>query len=480
MVRGVKQKRSVMARGESRFTSRRFVPGAWLGPLVAAALALLAAAPAVAQPAIGLMRELEPRPELIFPRTQELSCKVRDFKPRLDLEFRLHTGYWVEVPFKQLIGSSTVWKITLMVEPVSPESAKPMITEQFIEIGPIPDHVKGSVEMSGSFAAGEGEYRASWHLADLHGRYCSVAWNVTAKRSRRDRHVPLVLEPGEVKTARMYLFRPEDPADRSASGKALRLKVFLNLDTGSRQRATVRPWRIAPMIAVMRNLFRRPEFAEFALVAFSQEDQKVLHREEYGEDFDFQALGLAVRELSPATVEFSDLRKDSETGFIEQLLAAELDSDEKADAIVFIGYEHWEGKKISKQSVRRMRREVPVFYFNFARHAWTTTLGNVVKAWGGSQFRVQGPRDLVKAIDKVVEQSVAGAREAVNSAPRTTPHRTPNLRPAPTEPAVVTGLLVAEKQFRRVQGHKQTPVPLRELEALAPSKPKVVKRRRAS
>jgi hypothetical protein len=85
-----------------------------------------------------------------------------------------------------------------------------------------------------------------------------------------------------------------------------------------------------------------------------------------------------------------------------------------------------------------------VFYFNFARHAWTTTVGNVVKAWGGSQFRVQGPRDLVKAIDKVVEQSVAGAREAVNSAPRTTPHRTPNLRPAPTEPAVVTGLLAAE------------------------------------
>jgi hypothetical protein len=33
---------------------------------------------------------------------------------------------------------------------------------------------------------------------------------------------------------------------------------------------------------------------------------------------------------------------------------------------------------------------------------------------------------------------------------------------------------VAEKQFRRVQGHKQIPVLLRELEALAPSKPEVV------
>jgi transposase-like protein len=45
---------------------------------------------------------------------------------------------------------------------------------------------------------------------------------------------------------------------------------------------------------------------------------------------------------------------------------------------------------------------------------------------------------------------------------------------------VGSGLLVAEKQFRRVQGHKQIPILLRELEALVPSKTEVVKRRKAS
>ena len=45
---------------------------------------------------------------------------------------------------------------------------------------------------------------------------------------------------------------------------------------------------------------------------------------------------------------------------------------------------------------------------------------------------------------------------------------------------VGSGLLVAEKQFRRVQGYKQIPILLRELEAFAPSKPEVVKRRKAS
>ena len=45
---------------------------------------------------------------------------------------------------------------------------------------------------------------------------------------------------------------------------------------------------------------------------------------------------------------------------------------------------------------------------------------------------------------------------------------------------VGSGLLVAEKQFRRVQGYKQIPALLKELQAMTPSKPEVVKRRKAS
>jgi transposase-like protein len=45
---------------------------------------------------------------------------------------------------------------------------------------------------------------------------------------------------------------------------------------------------------------------------------------------------------------------------------------------------------------------------------------------------------------------------------------------------VGSGLLVAQKQFRRITGYKQIPVLIRELEALAPSKKAVVKARKAS
>lgn len=45
---------------------------------------------------------------------------------------------------------------------------------------------------------------------------------------------------------------------------------------------------------------------------------------------------------------------------------------------------------------------------------------------------------------------------------------------------VGSGLLVAQKQFRKVTGHKQIPALIRELEALGTSKSEVVKRRKAS
>jgi putative transposase len=46
---------------------------------------------------------------------------------------------------------------------------------------------------------------------------------------------------------------------------------------------------------------------------------------------------------------------------------------------------------------------------------------------------------------------------------------------------VGSGLLVAQKQFRKVKGHKQLPILLRELEALVPlSKSNLAKRRKAS
>jgi len=45
---------------------------------------------------------------------------------------------------------------------------------------------------------------------------------------------------------------------------------------------------------------------------------------------------------------------------------------------------------------------------------------------------------------------------------------------------VGSGLLVAQRQFRRIVGHKQIPALIRELEAMVPSKSMVARQRKAS
>ena len=45
---------------------------------------------------------------------------------------------------------------------------------------------------------------------------------------------------------------------------------------------------------------------------------------------------------------------------------------------------------------------------------------------------------------------------------------------------VGSGLLVAEKQFRRIQGYEQIPALIKELESMVPAKSQLVKRRKAS
>ena len=45
---------------------------------------------------------------------------------------------------------------------------------------------------------------------------------------------------------------------------------------------------------------------------------------------------------------------------------------------------------------------------------------------------------------------------------------------------VGSGLLAAQKQFRRITGHKQLPALIGELEALRPSQPELARRKKAS
>ena len=337
------------------------------------------------------------------PPTIPLKCKLHKLKPRLDYELRLFTGFWIEIPTKQLAGPEMDWYVSLIMRPRSREDVEPSRSDQQVRTAEIPPKMKGAIEFSGAFAMGEGSYDVSWHLRDETGRYCDVAWEVKAKRSRRDRKVELALRPGEVAPSGIYLFRREPPSEMNPTGANLRIKVLLNLDSGSRRSVTIRPWQYGPMLSTLRLLARHPETHLFSVVAYSFEDQSVLYRQPLANRIDFPALGRAIKSLSPGTVNFSHLGKGKETDFFGRLLHDEVTNDRTLDALVFLGHDPFTGKRVAREFVSSLDRgRYPVFYLNSSRHRWRGIIGQAVRNLGGKSYWIRNPAELSSALERML------------------------------------------------------------------------------
>jgi hypothetical protein len=334
----------------------------------------------------------------------ELQCRLNRREPVLDYEFRFYAPYWIDIPLRRLYGGGQRFSITTVIDPVSIEGAEPIrIDDTFTLSKPVPEGIRGDFELSSAFALGEGRYEIDWRMEDEAGRACELSWALEVKRSRQDRHVPLTVKPGEVVPARVYLFRPEPAV--ATSGRGLRVKLLMNLDLPSRRRARVQLWRYAPMISGLRVMSRHPALAEFAVAAFSMEQQKVLHRQEFSRRIDFPELGDAIESLTPGTVQLDTLRQGSDLEFLDELLAEELSDTGQVDAIIFVGADDRFGKRVSPETLEQTRAKgIPVFHFNSTVFLWRGAIGNAVKSLGGKEYKVRQPRELAKAVAELVAE----------------------------------------------------------------------------
>ena len=380
---------------------------------LAAVCLLLAVAPADAQTQSGLgPRKRDLRPAAAEGRVAarelpELKCRLHTREPVLDYEFRFYASFWVNIPLRRLHGGGRRLSSTAVIYPVSVEGSEPIRVEDTYVLGKaVPERMNGQAELGGAFALGEGRYQVDWTLEDEAGRSCQLSWTLEAKLSRRHRHVNLSVKPGEVAPARTYLFRPEPAVESGGAG--LRVKLLMNLDVPSRRRARVQLWRYVPMISGMRMMSRHPALAEFAVVAFSLEQQQVLFRRELSKRIWFPALRNAIASLNPATVELKTLRKGSDLEFLDELLAQELNDVEQVDAIIFVGADDRFGKRITAETLEQIRaKQIPVFHFNSTQFLWRGAIGNAVRSLGGKEYKVRQPHELAKAVEQLVSDILA-------------------------------------------------------------------------
>ena len=333
-----------------------------------------------------------------------IDCKAYIGRPALDFEFRFFAPYSVALPVRQLAGPARRLGLTVRVTPLSMEDAEPVSFSADIELNEIPDTVRGNIEHNASFVVGPGRYGVEWELRDTLGNNCLLRWEIEAKPRRSERDVRFSMAPGEVGDSRIFLFRPEEVRFDEQAGRPLRIKVFLNFDAWRRRRAAgVRLFEFLPRIGALRALSRHPRIGNLSMVVYSFQEQKVLHRHDLQDRFDFPELREAIDELSPALVAFEQLGKYKQRDFFTQMLLDELPGEEPVDAYIFVGPDAEYGRKPQAERLAEIGElGAPVFGLVSSRAAWKGLVGNAVKAFDGRLYRYSGPQQLSEALEKLL------------------------------------------------------------------------------
>jgi hypothetical protein len=356
--------------------------------------------------------------ELQEPR-KDLPCTVTPVKPTLGFDLRLHAGYEVNIPLKDLAGSEG---FLLIVFRVTPELHKdqPVYFSQRVRMPPIADDARGEVEMEGSFDLGEGAYHVDWLMQDPTERVCSSYWDVEAALADSDREVGLVVLPGEVRATDLEPFREEPPVERTQPDRPLSVKVLLNFAPQRTNSVVLRPLDVKALVSILRSVYREPRIGTFSVVAFNLQQQRVIFRQETASRIDFPALGTAVNSLALGTVDIRRLgEKNGDTQFLSNLVRREVGGG-KFDAVVFAGPKALLEENVPAEDLKQMGQvESPMFYMNYILDPqaapWRDAIGNVVKFFRGAEYTISRPKDLWNALTEMVTR-IGESRKAPISA----------------------------------------------------------------
>lgn len=389
-----------------------FAAGAWLS-----AILVCAAGSASAQVLLGggspdAQVRLIPTDlavlELREPR-KDLPCTVTPEKPALGFDLRLHAGYQVTVPLRELTGRGGMLSILFRVVPVDAQQP-PVYFIQKVRVPPIEeDQARGQVQLEGSFDVGEGRYRVEWLMRDQMERVCASFWEIEAALSDSDRNVSLALPPGQVSETEREFFTEEPPVERIQGERLLNVKVLVNFAPERSDMAAMRPHDLKALVSILRALSREPRIGSFSVVAFNLHEQRVLYRQEMAPRIDFPALGQAVESLNPGTVSLAQLgERHPEAQFLADLVRDELRSGE-ADALIFAGPRTLMDGGVPSDVLRAIGQvDYPVFYLNYILYPqtlpWRDAIGSVVRFFRGLEYTISRPVDLWRAMGEIVSR----------------------------------------------------------------------------
>lgn len=337
--------------------------------------------------------------------SEDIPCKVDLVGPGLDFELRFFVGFRLYAPSTPLAGPRRLFALRVIITPLDLPGVKPSLLERNFKAGPIPPG-NNEFQIRDSFATGPGRYKVEWLLVDSNGPSCYVHREIKAELRKKNKDLPLRIEPGEVINSRLRLFRLEQAIVDEKQGRPLRIKVFLNLDVATtRGRTRIRTWELMPRFSALRALSRHPRIAKLSMVAYSVEEQTVITRHGLRDAFDYRALRTNLDELEPGFVSIDQLMPNSDLDFFNEMLVRELPGDEEVDAYVFVGPDVYTRKNREKElleSIGPLRE--PVFFLADGQAPWKGLVGKTVSFFKGKTLRFFDPIQMSENVEKIVSE----------------------------------------------------------------------------
>jgi hypothetical protein len=348
--------------------------------------------------------------EIQEPR-KDLPCTVSPTKAVLGFDLRLHAGYEVSIPLRELAGSEDVLTIIFRVAPENRKD-EPKYFSQRVRVPPIEQDARGDAYLQGYFDVGEGNYHVDWLMRNRRERVCSFYWELEAALPGKDREVNLVLLPGTVAASPTEHFKEEPPVERAQGEPLLNVKVLINFAPQNSRSAVLQPLDTNALVSILRSISREPRIGKFSIVAFNLQEQRIIYRQDNADRIDFPALGEALESLNLGTVDLRQLsQKHGDTQFLTQLVRWETTAEAQPDALVFAGPKVMLTQRIAPQDLEELGDlDYPVFYMNYNlwphSNPWRDTIGNAVKFLKGTEFTISRPRDLWLAVSEMVSRTM--------------------------------------------------------------------------
>lgn len=339
------------------------------------------------------------------PRKEELlSCNIQPLPARLSYSFQYWSGFDITLPVVQFANRERRGAMLLLtrVRSLDVTGSEAYLYSQAALPRKMPERMwtmKGvAIQLGGSFLVGPGKYEVTTKVVDGDGRTCSKSWKVTARRE----DVPAQLAVGEIRGTGLDDWK-------GLSGGSGVASIYLHAAPIFRRRNITRltAWDREVLLNSLRSVLDNGGFAKVRLKAFDFDGRRVVFESEDFKPADYEQLVGALMGLNLGLVSVQTLKGPNEEQFLTQLMRAEADQKQAADAVIFLGPSWRWGAKVSPL-LREIRGQLSrVFYVSLT--PWFSPATDLIERFVGAGPRgktivVFQPVDLAKAIREIRER----------------------------------------------------------------------------